>query len=456
MAGGKVTQPDVTLLLDMDGVIREVSLAESLAREDAQALVGRPWDETIADSGGEKVRRLVDDARGSRVSVFRQVTQRFPSGLEVLMEYMTVRLGGKSGLLAIGRNLQTVAELQSRLIAAQHEIERDYWKLRDVETRYRLLFNASNEAVFLLKAADLRVIEANPAAIRALGLDPERPKAVVGRAFLPDIAPQERERFEQTLSRLREQGRAPGVLLHLGHERQPWLVRPSLLTSDGSPVFVLQLTPVAGAQLELVRTESVSIEDLIERGPDAFCVLDRDGVVLRANRAFLDLVQVPTERAVRGERLGRWLGRPGADATILLGNAARHGTVRLFATTVQGDLGGEADVEISAVGSPVDDPRHFGVVIRDVGRRLASPGPAVGLDAVLDTLSSQIGKTSLRKLVKDTVAAVERHYVEAALELTRGNRTAAAEVLGVSRQSLYAKLGLYGLAGVAAPDADAE
>ena len=44
----------------------------------------------------------------------------------------TVRLGGKAGLIAIGRNLQAVAELQSRLIAAQQAMEQEYWKLREV------------------------------------------------------------------------------------------------------------------------------------------------------------------------------------------------------------------------------------------------------------------------------------------------------------------------------------
>ena len=37
--------------------------------------------------------------------------------------------------------------------------------------------------------------------------------------------------------------------------------------------------------------------------------------------------------------------------------------------------------------------------------------------------------------------------IESALELTNGNRTAAAELLGLSRQSLYAKLNRYGLDG---------
>ena len=46
--------------------------------------------------------------------------------------------------------------------------------------------------------------------------------------------------------------------------------------------------------------------------------------------------------------------------------------------------------------------------------------------------------------MQDTTSAVERHYIDAALELTGGNRTAAAELLGLSRQSLYAKLNRYG------------
>lgn len=43
-----------------------------------------------------------------------------------------------------------------------------------------------------------------------------------------------------------------------------------------------------------------------------------------------------------------------------------------------------------------------------------------------------VGRVSLRDLVRDTVDLVERHFIEAALELTNDNRTSAAEVLGVS------------------------
>jgi DNA-binding NtrC family response regulator len=48
-------------------------------------------------------------------------------------------------------------------------------------------------------------------------------------------------------------------------------------------------------------------------------------------------------------------------------------------------------------------------------------------------------------LVRNTSAVVERACIEQALQAANGNRTAAADALGLSRQSLYAKLERYGL-----------
>ena len=60
----------------------------------------------------------------------------------------------------------------------------------------------------------------------------------------------------------------------------------------------------------------------------------------------------------------------------------------------------------------------------------------------------QTGKTSLRVLVRDAVGLVERHYIDAALQLSDGNRTAAAELLGLSRQGFYKKLAQYEMEGI--------
>jgi transcriptional regulator PpsR len=345
--------------------------------------------------------------------------------------------------MVIGKNLEAVAELQSRLIAAQQAMEQDYWKLREVETRYRLLFDASNEPVLLIKAADLRIIEANAAAIRALGM------TTSGRLLLPELASKEQAPFQAMLLRVREHGKAPGVLVHLGRDREPWLVRASLMTAEPGPVFLLQLTPVGAAQTLPNWGGAVSVDEMVGRLPDGFVVLDANGVVVRANQAFLDLVQVGSEGAVVGERLARWLWRPGADLTVLLANVRQHGAVRLFVTTIHGELGLDTEVEISAGGDLDREPAFVAALVRDVGRRLAAPGQRNNVNALSGAWADQIGKTSLEGLVKSTVGVVERQYIEAALDLTKGNRTAAAQLLGLSRQSLYAKLHRYGLNGSA-------
>jgi len=51
----------------------------------------------------------------------------------------------------------------------------------------------------------------------------------------------------------------------------------------------------------------------------------------------------------------------------------------------------------------------------------------------------------LKELVRETADVIERLCISAALKLTGDNRATAAELLGLSRQSLYAKLRRYGL-----------
>jgi transcriptional regulator PpsR len=432
-----MSQPDITLVLDTDAVITDVRLSNAIAGEKFNDWVGRAWVDTVGDIGGDKVRRMISDARSSGVSAFRQVMQRFPSGLELPIEYTTVRIGGQGDLIAVGKSLQAVSELQTRLIAAQHAMEQDYWKLREVETRYRLLFDASNEAVLLLRAEDLRVVEANPAAIRALGV-------TRGWDFLGEMAVQERASFQSMLVRTRETGKTPGIVVHLGPDRDPWIVRATLMNAEAAPVFMLQLASMGARPLAIERAEMPNLGVLIERLPDGFVVLDREGIIRGANRSFLDLVQVGAHGAVLGQSLQRWLAVPGADMTVMLSNVRQNGTMRLFSTTILGELGTNVAVEISAAGDSAERPSFVGVSIRDIGRRLAAP-EHLKLDQASRYAKPRDPDIPIREMVDHVVGLVERDYIESALVQTEGNRAAAAELLGMSRQSLYAKLNRYGL-----------
>jgi transcriptional regulator PpsR len=434
-----ISQPDITLVLDWDGVIQDAAVSGAIAREGVQGWVGRRWTDTVGAAAADQLRRLVEDAHENGASAFLQVTQRFPSGLEVPIEYTTVRLGAQAGLIAVGKSLQAVQELQTRLIAAQQAREQDYWKLREIEMRSRLLFDVSSEAVLIVSASDLRIVEANPVAIRELGLAP-------GWDFAQEVAPRDRNAFRELLNRAREHGRTPGVLTHIGAAATPWLLRVSLMAREPEPVFLLQLAPATPEpNRALPRAMPPRTDELLEGLPDGFVVADAEGRVRRANRAFLDLVQCTSEANVLDEPLARWLTTPGGDAGLVLRTLREHGEIRLFATTLTGILGSEALVELSGTVSSAGGPLAVGLLIRDIGRRARGADPNGDLHAELGAVLRDIGRVPMPVLARNAAAVVERACIEQALRSAGGNRTAAAEALGLSRQSLYAKLDRYAI-----------
>ncbi len=329
-----------------------------------------------------------------------------------------------------------MAELQSRLVAAQQATEREYWKLREVETRYRLLFDASSEAVLMIGGEDLRIVEANPAAARALGLSP-------GGEFASELTQKEREAFLSMLDRVNAQGRAPGIVLHFGPGLAPWAVRASLMTTEPRRGYVLRIAP-AGARPVRSAAELLPLEELIARLPDGFVVIDVEGTILHANAGFLDLVQAGAPGSVRGESLGRWLSQPGADLAVLLAHVQRHRTVRLFQTILFGELGLQTSVEISAAGMGDGKLRFCGMLLRDVSRRVPErEASSPSIQSILESPAQQNDQGSLINVVRAVIETVERRMIREALERSRGNRTVAAEQLGISRQSLHVKLNRY-------------
>ena len=72
--------------------------------------------------------------------------------------------------------------------------------------------------------------------------------------------------------------------------------------------------------------------------------------------------------------------------------------------------------------------------------------PAASCRDRSEQLTELIGRVPLKDIVRETTDVIERLCIEAALNLTGDNRASAAEMLGLSRQSLYVKLRRFGLA----------
>jgi transcriptional regulator PpsR len=447
---------DITLVLDADGVIRDVAghsddLMADLASE--TGWIGRPWSATVTIESRVKVEAILREAAGNATPRWRHLNHPTNSGADMPIQYAAVRVGADGRVVAFGRDLRAMSDLQQRLVNAQQSMERDYARMRHAETRYRLLFQMSTESVLILDAVAQKVLEANPAARALCG---EAGKRLVGGGFADAFAPESRPALRALLAAVHAAGRADDVRAMLidtpedaaGREV---IVSASLLREENSAYFLVRLTAADAEAAAVLPRAKARLLKLVESAPDGFVVTGTDGRVVTANAAFLEMVQMPTEEQVRGESLDRWVGRPGVDLDVLIANLRQRGTVRLFASTLNGEYGGKMEVEISATSVINGGQPSFGFAVRNVGHRLSLDSrPATGLSRSVEQLTELIGRVSLKDLVRESTDMIERLYIEAALKLTGDNRASAAEMLGLSRQSLYVKLRRYGLGDLAA------
>lgn len=431
---------DIALVMDGAGVIRDVALmgGGDTQFDTATQWIGRPWNETVSGDSRAKIDTLLKEAIHQGVSKRRQVNHLMGDVMDVPVSYTTIKLGRDGSLVAVGRDMRHVSALQQRLVEAQQAMERDYWRLRHVETRYRLLFQLASDGILVLDATNLKVLDANAAAGQLFGEPTDR---LIGRVFPLGMDATAARALEDLLGAARSAGRSGDIGLTL-HGGRAVHASASCFRQEQATLLLVRFSPAELPAGGGSGANSPSrLLDLLERSPDAFVVTDLEGVILTANRAFLDITELASEEQVRGTPLATYIGRPGADFPVFTSMLRKNGVVRLMATSARGLHGNQSEVEVSAVWVPEGEEPCIGFTIRDIGRRLASgPQGARDLTRAVEELTSLVGRVSLRDLVRDTVDLVERHFIEAALELTNDNRTSAAEVLGVSRQSLYVKL----------------
>ncbi len=335
---------------------------------------------------------------------------------------------------------EAAADAQRRLLDLQASFERDSARLRELEARYRYLLSSSADAVLLIDGTTRRVAEANPAAADRFGLAlanlrtsstktlfGAEGEAAVARTVDALLEGSDDDRIDLPL--------ADGSIAH---------GTAALFRQGGSVLLMLRLGSAHHGKT-VARDSDVErrFNDYFLATPDAVVLTDHAGRIAQANGAFLDLVQIATKHQVRGTSLGRWLGRTSVDLGVLITNLRQRGSLKLFATHLRAEHGALTDVEISAVA--LGDAPHgmLGFSIRDVGPRVTGSTERYDLPKSVSQLTELVGRLPMKTIVGNTADLIEQMCIRAALELTRDNRVAAAELLGLSRQSLYVKLRRY-------------
>lgn len=439
---------DLSLVIDGEGIVRDATFGSSdLEGEGCETWLGRPWIDTVTIESRPKITALLKDAEPGAVTRWRQVNHVSPTGTDLPVRYAAMRLAEDGKILVLGRNLRAMASLQRTLAETQQALERDYLRMRGAETRYRLLFQLGSEPVLVVDAGTRRVTEVNPAAARLIG---RADKRILGHDAVDLFDHASLRDLESLFAGLRVTGQAADLQARLGQGRGPVRVAASLFRQDEATSVLLRLAAGDPAQAEAGPPRTGAL-DVIRSLPEGFVVTDSSRRILTANPAFLDLVQLATEEQVRGRSLDQWLGREESEADALFATLAQHGSVRHFPTHIRGAYGSVEEIEVAAVSASGGGQPCLGFTLRATPRRAAVAGGR-DLPRSVEQMTELVGRVSMKNLVRESTDLIERLCIEAALRITRDNRASAAEMLGLSRQGLYAKMRRYGIGDLDAPE----
>lgn len=440
------TASDIALIVDLDGTIKTVvvnPMNQTMGRLDHWT--NRQLSDFLAEDSRSRVVALLHEFRTGAALISKSVEiNHFDNANWEFPVRYTFHLTGEDGcVLMLGRDLRPIAELQQRLVKAQLALEKDYESRRDFETRYRVLMETSRDALVIVDAATGRMTDLNKAAAAILGSGAD---ALMGGLFANEVTGGNKADFLDRLIAAAANDGATSIQSTTRSTRRAVGIFPTLFRAAGDRTLLCRLETenrAEGVAAEL----TANLNMLFRDGAEAMVFADEKGIVRSTNEAFMSLCDAAQATDVKGRSLADFLLRGQVDLRVLLENAQRSGKMRLYSTRIAGRHGSQLPVEVSATYLGDQSPSRFAFVFRDASRsELMRDGPTrADNEEGMKNVVELVGSSPLKDIVAATTDVIEKMCIETAVELTNNNRVAAAEMLGLSRQSLYVKLRKYDL-----------
>jgi len=430
---------DITLIIDVNGMVVDASFGGSSAFEGGgNSWKGRHFADIVTPECKGKAEKLLADARAGEKTNPREINHPMANDNDLPMRYTAVLLGHDGRVVAFGRDMSSISILQQKLMASQLTVEREFARLRAAESRYRMIFQLSDIPYILVDAASVRICDINPAARRILGFSQQRMEDVKVSSLFDNSSA---EVLHQLLRASVDDGSDEDIktVLRGGEEIT---IAVSHFRQEQKSYLLLRLSSDSGNVLAFSSAAELKFLDVIDRITDAFVVTNSNREIIAVNNAFVSMLGLSSAKEAEGRPIDSWFDRPNVDCSVLIANIREHGKVQRFATVLRTTYDQIENVEIAAVQTTHRGEPVYGFVIRSMSAALAaSEVEGASLSQSDEQVASLVGHMPLKDIVRQTTEMIEKLCIETALDLTKGNRALASQMLGLSRQSLYAKLG---------------
>lgn len=453
--GGVLEQAsDIAVYLDGSSAVQGISVnPESPSLGCLDHWVGRAFNDFLTPESAAKFAQRLTDMAKSIDGVVRPIELNHMDNAkwEFPVRYTLHRVGDDGGLLLIGRDMQPLAEVQQRLVKEQLARERDQQLLRSEKTLFNVVLEQSETPFIIIEPEKARIRDINSAAASLLGSNPD---TLAGNMVSQSFEGRRRGEFMEALQSAANSESARTVEAVSRRNGRVVNLRPKFFRAAGELMLlcVIESTDDGG---ETGPELTHSLISLYAASSDAIVLIDAKGFLRDANEAFLVMVDAMQLRDVLDQSLSEFLMRGSVDLKLLLESAVKKGRIRHYAAQVKSAVGTRTPVDISISSfRQRGGELAFGLIIRDTSASQmpdAEDKNVMVSDEAMRNVMDLVGTASLKDLVSATSDVVEKMCIETAVQMTNNNRVSAAEMLGLSRQSLYVKLRKHGLLN---PDKD--
>ena len=436
---------DFAFVISSDGEIIQTMTSPFLApRLDLSSWKGLQFLDTLTKESVPKFEARIAQFKEGQKEVRPVELNHRPTHqqTELPVRYTYHRAAEDGSTLILGSDLRPVAEMQQQLVEAQIALENDYDARREHEIMLKVLMESSDVATVFI-ALDTGVISScNSAAEVLLG---RSRKELMDASFAAEFEDEDVTSLIDRMVTAASDVSITAVLANSARGGRSYRLNPTLFRGATSQMLLCKMEP-EDSSLEPIDQLATHLVSFFHKGVDPIVFVNMSGQILSANEAFVSVANVTHAQTLSGRSMSDFFSRGSVDLNVILESARRNGKMRLYSTKILNEHGDERPVEISTTQIRTEREPICVLVMRNARRveGISTPTSQMSEEEV-NSVVELIGSQSLKDVVARSTDVVEKMCIETAIRMTSNNRVAAAEMLGLSRQSLYVKLRKYNL-----------
>ena len=433
---------DINIILDTRGKILQIKTPAGSILKNLNSWINKNIYDFLTIESKEKLNfhltSLSDLSQSStkwfELNHISENTGEFP------VKYKGFKAVDKKNVILIGNDLSLVAEIQKKFVNSQLALEREYSRYRSFETKYKALIEFSEEPLFLLDAVTGKILNLNDSAAKIIN---EKRDKLVGKSLSKFFNFKNNDEFIELL-------KSDEIVKNYNSNKNiKSKFQSSIFRAENEVCIIVRLQ-----KENEVKVKENELNNILSKFYDntryGIVFTDSIGTIKHVNDSFISLCKIENQQLLIERPFSDFLARGIIDMKVLIEATLENGSTMPFKTQLISNYDIKTEIEITSTKTSINFVDYICFLI---SHRPNESEPETENNINENVVSEKatkkimklVGSAPLKDLVADTSDIVEKICIETALKMTKNNRVATAEMLNLSRQSLYVKLRKYNL-----------